>query len=47
MQNQVQFDQVEVVTVEMPAWIFAALGLAVVGLMILILLAFQLRRRRK
>jgi hypothetical protein len=47
MQTQVQTDQVEVLTVEIPAWIFAALALAVVGLLILILLAFQLRRRRK
>jgi hypothetical protein len=47
MQDQVQIDHVEVLTVEMPAWIFAALGLAVVGFLILILLALQLRRRRK
>jgi hypothetical protein len=47
MQDQVQIDQVDVLTVEMPAWIFAALGLAVVGLLIFIVLAFQLRRRRK
>jgi hypothetical protein len=47
MQDRVHDVQVEVLTVELPAWIFAALGLAVVGLLILILLAFQLRRRRK
>jgi hypothetical protein len=44
---QTQTVDVEVLTVEMPAWVFAALGLAVVGLLILIILAFQLRRRRK
>jgi hypothetical protein len=47
MQAQVQTEQVEVLTVEMPAWIFAALGLALVGFLIVIVLAFQLRRRRK
>jgi hypothetical protein len=47
MQAQVHIDQVEVLTVAIPAWVFAALGLAVVGFLILIVLAFQLRRRRK
>jgi hypothetical protein len=31
---QTQAVDIEVLTVEMPAWIFAALGLAVVGLLI-------------
>ena len=47
MQTQIKTVQVEVKQVEVPIWIAAAIGLAILGLLTLILLAFQFRKRGK